>query len=122
MILYLVTVLGFGLFFVSAGVATLIAAFAPPWRYGLPVAWRVWVWGTIGCACGYFGPHAALRLLPSIVRNVQGGPLTPSEAGMMLGSMLSVPPTVAIVGGIAGAVFGYFSGQRRLADEPGANG
>ena len=117
MLLYFLTVLGFGLFFVCAGTATLTVALYPPARYQLPVMWRVWVWGTAGFACGYFAFHFALRLLPAAARDLVGRLPNDHEAGLMLSSMLYIPPVLAIIGGIAGAVFGYFSGKRRLETE-----
>ena len=114
MILYFVMVLGFGLFFVSAGAVTLIVALVPRVRYQLPIAWRVWIWGTVGFICGYFLSHITLRYLPSIARGVVGGSPSGREAGFMMSFMLFIPPAVAIVGCVLGATLGYFSGRQHL--------
>ena len=55
--------LGFVLFFVAAAIATIASWFLRPLRSLFPVAWRAWLFGSVGFVCGNAALFGILWLL-----------------------------------------------------------
>jgi hypothetical protein len=111
---YKIAIGSFFCFLVLSAVITLLFALTASLRRFMPLAWRVWAWGTFGFLAGYLVPGSVLLMLLFLVSaGVRTAP-TDSESGFMIAALFYTPPVAAILGGFVGATVGYSRGRQKV--------
>lgn len=102
---YFLVAVGFALANIVLATVTLACLVAPRLRRGLPFAWRVWLWSSVGCVVANL-PIVALYLVPAALERAGVTP-APGVGKSALGVMLAVG---LMIGPIVASAFGFIGG------------